>query len=325
MPVSIESTTDSPEDVQAAMGGLAKGAEGADKSAAAAGDTADKTAETTDDSETSQEGKSAEADGAADDSTDDDTDSDEDEGEGDKPKPGKKKSGFKKRIDKLNAKVSEKDREVEFWKAKALEREKAAASDKPRETKTETKADTTGKPDPDKYASHEEYIEALADWKYEQKRSSEKREEQEKSVKKSHDDKVAAHQKKVLEFAKKHDDFQERWNEAIEGAPASLAVYESILDSEVGPELMDELSKDKELYVKIASMPAMQAAKEIGKIEDRIIKAQTPSGKQEKTKTKAPAPINPVGSGRSAAARDINDPDVPYQEWKKMREAQLTR
>lgn len=112
--------------------------------------------------------------------------------------------------------------------------------------------------------------------------------------------------------------------EDVDDIPMSLTVQEVILASDNGPELMYELAKNPEEYARICKLPAVQAARELGKFEARISSSQdTKKETKQLTKTKAPPPIKPVGSKASSVTKSPDDMD--FQEFKRWREAQIRR
>lgn len=303
MSINIVSTTDSAEAVTAAMGDLTpKGSEEnksapapkADEKAAASEATTEEPEETESEAETDEEG------------------------EGEEPEAKPKRSGFKRRIDKLNAKLSAKDQEVEHWKTQALKNQK------PETAKEEIqKPVLEGKPQKDSFESHEAYVEALTDWKVDQKLKDAEVKKNQTDAKTEHQKQVETHVAKVRTFAEAHDDFDELI-ESIDDVPMSLTVQELILSSDNGPELMYELAKDRKEYERICKLPAIAAAREMGKFESRIKKTETT---EEKIVTpKAPPPLKPVGSNKSGAVKkSLDDENLSQRDWERLREEQIAK
>ena len=281
----IESTTDTKERILAAVGGVKP--EEKVESEAAPEEKAE-TAETSEPSETEQEVK------------------DEDESEQSEEK--KPKKGFKKRIDKLTKKNAELEKKLAFLEGRVT-------AEKPVEAKVE--AQPEGKPTPDKYATHEEFLEALTDWKVDQREKAKEAKSQEEKAKSEILSKVDVYTKGVEQVQEKFDD----WEDVMDGvnhiAP-SLAVQQLLLESENGPELAYHLAKDPKEFARINALSPVAAAREFGKFEVKHQSAQKES-KETKT-TKAPAPIKPVGSKASAVTKDPEDMD--FREFKKWRESQ---
>lgn len=277
----------------------------------ASGQEPDETAEESDASE-AKEGKAAK-DSESDDSEESDQE-EEQESKAEKPKRG---NGFKKRIDKLRAQNSAKDQEIEYWRQKALSEQKPEkADDAIKSTAPE------GKPKADDFETHEDYIEAVADWKAEQKLAAYEAKQRENQVKTEHEKRVSTHAERVEAFKEKHEDFDDVLADVAD-VRVSLAVQELILESDNGPELMYALAKEPEELERICKLSPLQAAREMGKFESRLTKSGSP--KEIKT-TKAPKPVNPVGGGGSGGAKkSIYDPGISQQEYEALRREQMKK
>ena len=92
-----------------------------------------------------------------------------------------------------------------------------------------------------------------------------------------------------------------------EDLPLTPAIYEAVLDSDIGPALVYHLAKDLELYEKISKMPPLSAAREIGKLEAKLMKDNKPNV------SKAPPPINPVTKQSGTVKKDPNS--LSYKEY----------
>lgn len=231
----------------------------------------------------------------------------------------KKKSGFKKRIDKMRTKLSAKEQEAEYWKAEALKRQKSEMPEDEKARQNARVADER-KPKAENFDSHEEYVEALTDWKIEQREKAKELKAQQESAKTEIEKKVSSHQERVEAFKKAHDDFDEVLSD-VDDIPMSIAVQEVILESELGPELMYELASNPKEFERICSLSPLKAAKELGKIEDKIRKsAEAP--KENKT-TKAPPPIKTLSAKGAAVTKSLHDMD--YEEFKRARDEEAKK
>jgi len=124
-----------------------------------------------------------------------------------------------------------------------------------------------------------------------------------------------------------------------EGVNISPELAEQIAISDVGPEIAYRVAQDADLMARLAEMPEVAVAREIGKLEATIAAEATPapanSGPTDKDDpgadsvavvaepaparrpvTNAPPPITPVGGG-SAPAR--NPENMDYDEFKQWR------
>lgn len=322
MTIKIESTTDTPEAVAAAIGGLKQkeAPEVEAKQESAASDEAESTeeSETSDvtDKEDGEELESKEGDGSDDD----------DSKEKDDEKP--KKSGFKKRVERLNRRLSEKDKELEYWKAEALKKGKPdQEADQP--AKKAESSNSTDRPREEDFDTHAEFIEALTDWKIEQRDAKQAAEAKAKEAKSSYEKKVEKHQERIASFREKTADYDDVLSEAIEELGEdfafSPAIEQSIVESEDGPALMYALAKDLKELERINKLPPIAAARELGKFEARLAKAAEPETPEVK-KSKAPPPLAPVGTKSSGSVRkSIYDENLSQKEFERLREESLAR
>jgi hypothetical protein len=239
--------------------------------------------------------------------------------------PNKKKNGFQKRVDKLNAKLAEKDREANYWKQEALKSQAAPKTEPSTEGKPATQ-DAAGKPKADDFNTHSEYVEALTDWKIEQKDKARSQVEAKSRFENDQQKLAREYNEREQAFVAKTEDFQDVIDEAKSyGVALSNVVRSVLVSSENGPALLYALAKDKELYTKVNSLPALDAAREIGKLENRISKPASET-KEIKT-TKAPAPITPVGGAGGAVIPKTLDEAAKssYSDYKRAREEQLKK
>lgn len=300
MSIKIESTTDSPEAVSAAMSDLAKENEVVDPAAeeSAESQEASGASEELEEGDGSQEKKPPESQGD------------------EKPK---KKNGFKKRIERLNKRLSEKDQQIAYWQSQATKTHQDGQESVSNQTE---KPDASGKPKQDDFDSHEEWVEALAEWKADQKIQVAETKRKESEVKSEFQKRAQKYVEQVKTFAEEHEDFQEVM-EDVDDIPMSVTVQEAILSSENGPELAYQMAKNRDLYEQICRMPALQAARAIGKFEASLTKSETPAPKKV---TKAPPPPKPVGSNAvSSIKKSIDDPNLSQREYERLRAQQQAK
>jgi hypothetical protein len=298
MPVTITSTTDTPDAVLAAQGdGKAKEVVPVEETKPAP-DTEKEPVE------------KADASGASDtDDVEDDGQEAESEGESDAPEKPKKKNGFKKRIDKLNRNLTAKAQEAEYWRAEAMK-----LSQKPAEPKPLEKADATKRPKADDFDKHEDYVEALTDWKVDQKTKEQERQRREQEVKSHHEKQMSDHRSRLKEFVKAHSDFEDVVSD-VDDIRISPTVQQVILESDSGPALMYELAKNRDEYERINGLSPIAAARALGRIEAKVNSASSAETTQSAAKPKPkPKPIEPVGSNQSASTKSPDE--MTYQEYK---------
>lgn len=212
--------------------------------------------------------------------------------EGTEPPKSEKRPGVQSRIDELTRARYEAEREAKFW------REQAAKSPPP----------STDAPKPTKadYPDDEAYFEALADFKAEQKVQQFSQQTQAER----------AQEAQARQTASQFDLYQERVQQAglpdyaeVVGqsdVPAAPHVLESILDSDVGPQLAYHLAKHPDVAERLNAMTPVQAAREIGRLEAAVASpAATQPTPPAKRTTTAPAPINPVRGGNGQFTKPV--------------------
>jgi hypothetical protein len=235
---------------------------------------------------------------------------------------GKKKGGFQRRIDKLSAKITAKDQELEYWKQQALKG--AGAPKMEPEVKPLVQSLTSdGKPKPENFETHAEYVEALTDWKTEQKL----RERDQRAAKERFDEAqskiVTSYSERAKAFSTKTPDFQEVIEE-VNHIPLSPTLQDIILNSENGPELAYELAKNPGEFERISKLPPTVCAREVGRFEVKLNSSKR-SGTEKKI-TQAPTPIAPVGTGgKGSVAKSIYDQGLSQTEYEALRREQLKK
>ena len=174
-------------------------------------------------------------------------------------------------------------------------------------------------PQPSQFQDAFEYAKALAEFSTEKALAERDRRDAE--------EKVAIERQKVIQT----------WATKVQSAKSSMPdfdevvassdvvvnddIRDAILESDVGPQVLYHLAENDELAKKIAGMSPKAALREIGKLEERL--TVKPTARQETVvKSRAPAPINPIRGGTTAA-------DVPmgsdgefhgtYAQWKAQR------
>lgn len=233
--------------------------------------------------------------------------------------PPKKKGGFQKKIDKLTRRAQEAELELAHTRRMLEERN----GGKPAEPKKDTPAaDPTKKPLPDDFDTHAEYIEAVTDWKVEQKLAESRKKEAAERELAARGEKVKSWQQRLEKAREVHEDFDEAL--AVD-VPVSPAMMEGMVESELGAEIAYWLGKNPAEARRIAQLSPTATARELGKIEARLEtpKEEAAPAVQAKTATSVkPKPVAPVGGRATPTA--AKDPDkMSFQEFKKWRESQL--
>jgi len=160
---------------------------------------------------------------------------------------------------------------------------------------------------PDNYESTESYADALAVRKAEEILAQRERQKHMSEV-------VESYHEKEEEARTKYDDFQQvAYNPSL---PITDVMAQVIQASEIGPDVAYFLGQNPKEADRIARLTGIMQAKEIGRIEAKLI-SEPP--KPVKT-TSAPAPIAPVTArSTSAPAYDTTDPrsakSMSTSEW----------
>jgi hypothetical protein len=331
--VTIVSTTDSEADVRSALGA----------DAAAEMPKADEqgnAAVSADAAVDAKGGAPLAADAAA---AESDSDDDAAGDGGDTSEAGKKlakrKRSLQERINELThdkyATVRERDAAVaEVARLNALLETVAKAPAKPQPSDARA---TAAKPKVEDFQTYEDFVEALADWKADQKATARAGE-----VKKEIDDRLAAERQadvdqataraqqqiltsyaaRVDEFRKTHPDL----NAALEQVDSDEYVVPPmmrahILQSDIGPALQYHLAKNPDDFRRIAALPPGPMLVQLGKLEARLDVATPGPTSAAAPVTRATPPIKPVGG--SATASTVPLDELPYQDYKKRREAEI--
>lgn len=227
----------------------------------------------------------------------------------------KHKGGFQKRIDHLTKELRAKEREAELLAEIARLKGEPLAEKKPAVEPVKV-----GKPKLDDYASYEDFVEALADFKAEEKYQSLKAKDEEKLQTESNEadlrQKFDAHVKRVMVAQEKYPDYDEviaNIDSEQDAIPEGLAL--TIMELDNGPDVAYHLAKDPELTAKLKGMSVLKAIAELGKLSDKLTaKTEEP----RKPKTAAPAPIKPVATGTTKSAVPLAE--MSYSEYKKARQ-----
>ncbi len=209
-----------------------------------------------------------------------------------------------------------KEAQQEREQRQALEQRLAALE---KQAQPQPARDVDEEPQPSQFSDAFEYAKALAEFSTE---------------------KALAERDRQQALAKENEERQkviQSWATKVQSAKVSLPdfdeivassdvvvnddVRDAILESDVGPQVLYHLAENDELAKKIAGMSPKAALREIGKLEERL--TVKPTARQETVvKSRAPAPINPIRGGTTAA-------DVPmgsdgefhgtYAQWKAQR------
>lgn len=222
--------------------------------------------------------------------------------------PEEEKKGVQKRLDEITRKRREAERERDRL-AEENARLKAHQAAPPAE----------GKPVVENFETYEEFVEALTDWKSEQKinqkfsqlSESQRQQEMEKTRATASEN----FDRKKNEAAVKYADFDEVINNA--DVVLTNALSDAIIDSEMSGEVMYYLGKNPKEADRLASLPLGALYREMGKIEVKLTTAQTakPTG--------AAAPISAVAGKETLHL--TNEESMSDDEWLQKERARLKK
>lgn len=159
---------------------------------------------------------------------------------------------------------------------------------------------------PEQFASNEEYVEALADQRAEQKLAEREQRKQQTEI-------LNAYHDKEEEVRAKYDDFEQvAYNPNL---PITTVMAQTIQASDIGPEVAYHLGANPREAERISRLSPILQAKEIGKIE-----AQLAANPPVKKTSNAPSPISPVSARTTGSpSYDTTDPrsikSMSTSEW----------
>lgn len=172
---------------------------------------------------------------------------------------------------------------------------------------------SSGEPKADQFKSYEEYLEARAEWKAEQrveKRLGELRDNAQRQAGQAEQEKLQTQwEKRVSEALTTYDDFEEV--ALSPEVPISEPMMAAILRSPKGADVAYHLGKNHDLAAQIAALDPIGAAIRIGELAASLTRP-TP-----KKTTGAPPPISPVG-GRATTSNDPSQmSDAEFAKWRR--------
>ena len=142
--------------------------------------------------------------------------------------------------------------------------------------KAAPEAPKQGKPTSDQFDTHDAYIEALTDWKVEEKLKS-------KSAESEKAKSLTGWEAKKDAAREKYEDF----DEALESANASPVVLQVMLESDAGAEIAYYLATHPKELREINAMGTRAATHALDALEENLVKPKT-------APVKAPKPPSPV-------------------------------
>lgn len=224
-----------------------------------------------------------------------------------------------KRIGKLTKKWRTTERERDFERAKRLEAEAELA-------KLKSQIPSADKPKREDFEDDAEFLEALTDWKVESKLKTHSEVVTKKIGEDAEKQAAAEIEQELEEISEKGQDKYEDYGAVVFDKDLVLTqgMVETALLTDIAEDILYYLGKNPDISAAIGEMSALRAAKEIGKIEARLVaekkkpdekKADPPAPAKKLTQT--PEPIDPV---RSTGAIDKDPSQMSAKEYRAWRE-----
>lgn len=237
-------------------------------------------------------------------------------------KTRKGEGGFKKRIRKLTAQKADVQRERDYWRNVATQSKGATEAKK---DPIDSPAPAKGEPTPDDFETHTQYVKALTKWEIDQRDQASKAEQEKSKLVFEQNALKAAYAEKVKSFAEQTEDYEDVIDGA-ENVPMSATMYQVFITSDYGPALAYEMAKNPKEAARIAGLSTVAAARELGKIEARLAAKDSAEKKTEpKQTTQAPKPLTPVGTSKGTASKSLDDPNISFQDYVRLRRDQKKR
>jgi hypothetical protein len=196
--------------------------------------------------------------------------------------------GVQTRIDELTRQARQAERDAAYWRALAESQAKPAPGSEERV-----------KPTPGAYSDYADYVEALTEWKADEKvrqsLSARDAEMAQRAAQQAAVARVQTFEHRVAEVRTAMPDFDRVVGSA--DTPVAPHLVEAILDSDVGPQLAYLLAKNPAEAERLSRMAPATALREIGRLEASIVKPAGTAPAAAARITNAPPPTRPASSG----------------------------
>jgi len=242
-------------------------------------------------------------------------------------KPEKQKDKLNKRFDKVTQRA--KDAEAKAVDLENRLKEYEARVNPQQQEQTPVKVE--GKPQASQFNDAFEYAEALAEWSAENALKQRDAEEAGRKAQKAADKVLESWNKKIAKAKADLPDFDAMVQSST--VVVSDEIRDSILESDVGAQLLYFLASDEDFAKRLTEMPMVKALREIGKLEAKFEAKEVKTPKAEKqreevSRSTAPSPIRPLTGGKvgNDVLLDSNGEfHGTYSQWKAARQAGKVR
>ena len=220
--------------------------------------------------------------------------------QGEEPAPGKKRTGFQKRMAQHQEELETARLEADFWKREAL---KATAPTEKTAAKTRLDFDSD-----DEWLEHRLTVE----------RQELVKEAREQAAEQARLERLAeGYTAKIAEAKKDHPD----WDEVFAQADGATLPHEAILfclESPAGAKIAYHLAKNEEAYEAFIKLPPNRQAVELGRLEERLSKKPVQQQEAVKRTTAAPSKLTDVRGGGTSAptGADRFSSKEAWRQWR---------
>jgi hypothetical protein len=259
--------------------------------------------------------------------SDEDDKTEQDETEEEKAAKSAKKSGWKRRQEKLEAaeqRAIEAERRAAELEAR-LAGKPAADSAKDAKPGSGDDAKPT-RPKIDEFDSYEaflaadaEYVDKLTDWKLDQREKKRAAEAERKAAESKQSTAVQAYTERAEKLRAKHADFDEALEE-IEDVQFTKSFQAALVESEIGPEIAYHLAKNRaeaERLGKLSIDNPIAAIRELGKLEAKLAPSPAPAKPRISNAPEPPTPLQRGGKGAPRPLAEVTD----FAEYERRRKA----
>ena len=232
------------------------------------------------------------------------------EGEDEHKKPPR---GVQKRLDEITKEKYEWKREAEYWREVAMAGKPADKQASSAGEVTEEGIAVSGKPKPDDYDDYNEYVDAVTDWKIQDRETKAILKAQESRQQSEFQQKQESFNVAIAASKAKHADYDDIM-ESAKSIPCPQSMRAAIMDSQDGGEILYYLAKNPAEASRISQLSVLSQAREIGRIEHRLATPVKPPEPRRITNTGEP--IKTV-SGAGVTEKDPGKMSMEdYARWR---------
>ena len=286
MALTVSSTTDSQEEVNAAAGIEAPEVEEQEQQ------------------ETTQRPPKVPPDPV--DDPDEEEEGEEQTEEQEQPRPVKR-NGYKIKIEKLQQKVAELE----------MERRYAAMQQQAQQPQQQQRP-ANAEPKQEEFADYEQYDNARIEYRVAQALNAREKQMQQQREQQQEQEKEQGWRQRVGQFRNEVQDFDDVLGN-VDHIEIPRPLQTAIMEDEMGPRLAYELARQPEVFEKIARQPSLLAGvKALGEFKASLTAKAAPP---RKPVSNAPEPIRPVANGANGTVHKSLD-QLPLADYIKVRNKQ---